>query len=429
MAKSFIVMLVLSSACPAVFAQNSWEYGGFLRESGRIYAQTPNSADSYAEGQTQFQIWGRAPLHKNLSVRSVIDLRMDTHRNVDRHQWLDWGERALRQPAGSVSEFYLDLKLGPLDLRLGKQKIRWGRADGFNPTDNIIPYDYLETFDDQRLAVPALKADVYFSRTNVEFAWLPFYVPTRLPLLGQRWFPRLASSAPILGPEPVVARLFYRDLAGPLPARTFGNGQWGVRWNQVLPKGEFSISYFDGFDDLPYFRAEPSFDAGQLRVLISLRREYYRVHVAGVDFASEIGPIGIRGEAAFFDQTDPLNLDHLLFIIGVDKNWGDWFIIAQYAGQKVNGNLANTAVFPDLGLRSTLICRAERALGPSRSFEIKGALRLLDGDFFLQPLYSVALSNSWKIKLGAAIFAGARDSYLGQFRDNSHLNLQLTYAW
>jgi hypothetical protein len=434
--KPIIGLLLLFTVRPVVFAQNSWEHGGFLRESGRIYARTPNPGDAYAEGQAHFQVWGRAPIRKNLSVRGVFDLRMDTHRNVDRSQGLDWGERGLRQPAGSVSEFYLDAKVGHLDLRLGKQRIRWGRADGLNPADNIIPYDYLETFDDQRLAVPALKADIYFSRANIELVWLPYFMPTRLPLLGQRWFPQLPSSAPVspaAGTEPVVTHLFYRDLSGPLPARTFGNGQWGVRWNQVLPKGEFSFSYFDGFDDLPFFRSAltPSFDTVSVhpQALVSFRREYYRVHVAGADFASGIGPVGIRGEAAYFDQTDPLNFDHLLFVIGVDKNWGDWSIIAQYAGQKVNDRFANAAIFPDLGVRSTLICRVERTLGSSRSFEMKGALRLLDGDFFVQPLYSMVLSNSWRVKLGATIFAGSRFGYLGQFRDSSHLNLQLIYSW
>jgi hypothetical protein len=54
---------------------------------------------------------------------------------------------------------------------------------------------------------------------------------------------------------------------------------------------------------------------------------------------------------------------------------------------------------------------------------------LLDGDLFLQPVYSVALSNGWKVKIGGAAFAGKKGGYLGQFRDNSRLNLDLIYSW
>lgn len=408
-----------------------------MRSSGQVYAGKPNASDARAIGTSQFQLWCRATLNSRFSWRGTLDFQLDTHGNIDRRRWADVSQREMHQPAGAISELYLDAKFGRLDLRLGKQQIRWGRADGFNPTDNLIPYDYVDTFSDTRLAVPTLKANAYFGHSNIEGVWLPFYMPTRLPFLGQRWFPRLPTTVrmPLApGMVPVDLDLTYRDLGGPLPARTFGNGQWGVRFNQTVRRGEFSFSYFDGFDDLPYFRASvrpiPTFaPSSRPPALVSLNREYYRVRIAGFDFASAIGPFGVRGEAAYFDQTNPNNLDHLLYVIGIDKSWGDWFAIVQYAGQKVNGSAPNAAVFPDLGLRSTMICRIERTLGPSRSLEIKGALRLRDGDFFLQPLYSVALSNSWRLKVGAAIFAGAKDTYLGQFRDNSNVNVQLAYTF
>jgi hypothetical protein len=411
---------------PAAYSQNSVEYGGFLQESAQVYAETPNLSDAYFEADTHFHFWCRAPIKKKLSWRGAFDFQLDTHKNVDRGRWADLAQRGIRQPAGAVSEFYLDARLGHVDLRLGRQQIRWGRADGFNPTDNIISYDYIDTFADERLAVTALKADAYFRRANIEGIWIPFYTPTRLPILGQRWFPKLPASAQ--GYD-----LTYRDQAGPVPARTLGNGQWGVRYNQVRSRGEFSFSYFDGFDDIPFFRPaispQPIVPPERPRAQISLNREYYRVHVAGFDFASDLGPIGIRGEAAYFDQTDPNNLDHALYVLGVDKTWGDWFVILQYAGQSVNGRIIGQAVFPDLGLRSTLIYRVERTLGSSRSVEIKGAFRLRDGDFLLQPMYTVALSNSWRLKLGATVFVGPKTTYLGQYQDSSHLNLQLRYSY
>jgi hypothetical protein len=404
------------------FGQVSWEHGGFLEESGQLFARRPNPSDTYAAGAGYFHLWSRAAVNNRLSFRGALDFRIDTHRDVSRRDWFELGDRGVRQPAGALSELYADLKLGHLDLRLGKQQIRWGRADGFNPTDNLNPYDYLDTFADRRIAVPAVKADAFFGRAHFEGAWLPFYTPTRLPLIGQRWFPRLPTGTP-------VQQIQYHDLGGPVPAGTLGNGQWAVRYNQIIPGAEFSVSYFDGFDDLPFFRASGTPLLAEQAIRVDLRREYFRVHVVGADFASGIGPVGIRGEAAYFDQTDPLNLDHLLFVIGLDKSWGDWFAIVQYAGQKVSGRVEPAAVFPDLGLRSTLLYRVERTLGPDRTFEIKGALRLRDGDFLIQPLYSVALSNKWRLKIGTTLFAGASDGYLGQFRYNSHLNLSVTYTF
>ena len=414
--------------------QSRLGYGGYLEASAQVYPRTPNPADAHAVGEGRFQLWSRVKLSDHISWRGRVDFRLDTHLDVDRHEWTDLLQGGLRRPAGALTECYLDMSLGRLDLRAGTQEIRWGRADGFNPTDNLIPYDYLDTFDAERLAVPALKGDFYVGGTRFEAAWVPFYAPSRLPLLGQRWFPSLPATIqapPGPGMDPTTIELTYQDSGGPLPARTFDNGQWGVRWNQLVPHAEFSFSYFDGFDDIAFFRPSPLplSPPPHPRVLVSLGREYYRVRVAGADFASQLGPFGLRGEVAYFDQTDPANLDHLLYVVGLDRSWGDWFAIIQYAGQNVSGTVPDTAIFPDLALRSTILCRVERTLGPSRSIEVKGALRLRDGDFFVQPLYNVALANKWRLKIGATIFGGPGDEYFGQFRENGHLMMELRYTF
>jgi hypothetical protein len=76
-----------------------------------------------------------------------------------------------------------------------------------------------------------------------------------------------------------------------------------------------------------------------------------------------------------------------------------------------------------------MLVRVERNLGPSRSLELQGAVRLRDGDFMLQPLYNIALSNRWRLKLGARFFGGSDSGFLGQYRDNSSLDLQLRYTY
>ena len=39
-----------------------------------------------------------------------------------------------------IREAYLNLNLGKFDFRVGEQIVLWGgRADGFNPTNNVTP--------------------------------------------------------------------------------------------------------------------------------------------------------------------------------------------------------------------------------------------------------------------------------------------------
>ena len=73
--------------------------------------------------------------------------------------------------------------------------------------------------------------------------------------------------------------------------------------------------------------------------------------------------------------------------------------------------------------------RASRSLGPATSFEIKGALRLRDGDFYLQPIYTVALSNRWRLDLGGAAFGGPASGFFGQYAENAHASVRLRYTF
>jgi hypothetical protein len=46
------------------------------------------------------------------------------------------------QVAGTLLEGFLTFRFARAELRLGKQIVAWGRADGINPTDNLTPRDY-----------------------------------------------------------------------------------------------------------------------------------------------------------------------------------------------------------------------------------------------------------------------------------------------
>ena len=149
-----------ASAAPARAQDDEkvWKYPGLVELTGQLYRRRPNPADTTALADLRGQIGVQGPLRRWLSVRARWDLRVDTHTDVDEGRWLDLSQRGLRSPAGGLGELYLDLALPHTDVRLGTQQVRWGRADGFNPTDNVNPYDYSYPFSTQRLAVPTSAA-------------------------------------------------------------------------------------------------------------------------------------------------------------------------------------------------------------------------------------------------------------------------------
>ena len=74
---------------------------------------------------------------------------------------------------------YVDIRQGPLFLRLGKQQVVWGESDGLRLADIINPLDFswhyfLEDWQDIRQGLPMARA-IYglADKTDLEFVWAP----------------------------------------------------------------------------------------------------------------------------------------------------------------------------------------------------------------------------------------------------------------
>ncbi|MGD8956988.1 MAG: RNA polymerase-associated protein rapA [Chromatiaceae bacterium] len=73
-----------------------------------------------------------------------------------------------------LRELYMDTNVGDWDLRLGKQQVVWGTADGIKLLDIVNPTDYRElnqnAFEDSRIPVWMINAERYIGeRGNVQF--------------------------------------------------------------------------------------------------------------------------------------------------------------------------------------------------------------------------------------------------------------------
>ena len=117
-----------------------------------------------------------------------------------------------------ISSFLLD----ELDLKVGKQRIAWGTADKFNPTDNLNPND-LTDFLDFEAKVPslAIKAGYYLGDYTITGVWVPIFEPALFPSGGTQAF---------LGQMPDRVEV---------PARTPENGMFAIK----LSGTAFNLDY------------------------------------------------------------------------------------------------------------------------------------------------------------------------------------------
>ncbi|NOZ85005.1 MAG: hypothetical protein GXP49_01835 [Deltaproteobacteria bacterium] len=222
-----------------------------------------------------------------------------------------------------LREAYVDLFLGPLDLRLGHQIITWGRADGINPTDNLTPKDMSfrsADEDDMRAANLAIRSTLNLGPTRTEIVWVPFFSPSR--------YPDFKIPGPVEFKDPVY------------PDKHFEHGTIASRFNLELPEIEASVSYLFGYSPMPGLELS-KLNMSPTSPSVDVAFRAYQYHVAGFDFSSTPGGfLGIRGEAALkwpkdYDSKNYAPLPDVQYVLGMDKDFSDLYIIVQYIGKAV----------------------------------------------------------------------------------------------
>ncbi len=126
----------------------------------------------------------------------------------------------------TLREAYVDLYFKNSDLRLGKQMLVWGRAEGTFITDLLTPVDLSEfltqDFTDIRQGVTALNYTRYFGSDFLQLVVNPVFQPNRIPAPDSRWFPRQII------PTTISTRYLDQDTDAGLRDMQFG-GRFGFR--------------------------------------------------------------------------------------------------------------------------------------------------------------------------------------------------------
>jgi hypothetical protein len=206
--------------------------------------------------------------------------------------------RAGDAPRAELIEGYATAHLPGIDLRIGKQIVAWGRADGINPTDNLTPRNYrvpLPFEEDQRFGAWAARTTAPLSPalTLTLFA-SPDFEADKVPL------PTAGLTVETRRPHQSA-----RDLAT------------GVKLDRSGGGFDWSVSYYRGYGQLPTVMSPgPVLQLG-----------YDRTQVLGADFARNFGRFGFRGEVAYALASQSASLDpnarrpRLFLVAGVDRTF------------------------------------------------------------------------------------------------------------
>lgn len=239
-------------------------------------------------------------------------------------------------PQVAINEVYADFFLPSLDVRLGEQKLTWGKLDLFSPTDIVNPRRYTDPFvmsvEDQKVGIPALLASYYPPNLGgawpqdlrASVVWAPLPAPPLFPLQEERWFPpayqvpsTLTVKGSTLGPQlpDVKVANTFTTVNNP-PAWQLDEGAVGLRLNGLWHGADWDLYYYNGLETGPAFAFTTTLTAPDppqlipcllgaipgpcpLDADIALRPTSGRIQLGGADFAFETHGFTIRAEGAY----------------------------------------------------------------------------------------------------------------------------------
>jgi hypothetical protein len=326
----------------------------------------------------------------------------------------------------SLGEAWMDWNAGGFQLRLGRQLVSWGAADGIVLTDVVCPpnlsaYAGLD-FAGSRLPVEGLKLRYGFSSFAVEALWLPLFTPARLPGEQNPLYNVLYPVSVDLGGTalPVL-------ISSAVPPRSLADGEYGLRFSAYTPAMDFSFAAFYGWNDVPHVTKKLNF-SGAVPSGLELTPGYARTIMAGADLSAPLGEFLLRLEAAWTgggryersgeetaaalqarQSDEPVEKQNLKLLAGLDWNPSGWTLSAQYYEDLLPDAYGGGTARP--WRKNALTLRTGRSFFRELlSLSAWCYLDLRDFDATAGASAAWALTDSLSLSLGGDFFTGGIDN-------------------
>ncbi len=373
---------------------------------------------------------------------SKYDKAQDQMGHIQRTDWL--------------RDCYLDYNDGPWFLRLGKQQVAWGQADGVTILDRVNPFDLTEYWlsDFVDLRIPLWMANINYSpklNSNLQLLVVPDFEES--------------TAAP---PDAPFAFRSYRlfdnwrkgqtsvDVNSYFPGKRFQDSTIGVQWSDRVGDLNYTLNFLYGY----YYTARNTtsfLSPGRWRV----KRDFKLWRIYGGSFNKTFtnpGPmqgITLRGDLAYYNDEPTYygvdgsssgynRWDNLFWLIGIDKyvvtNWLASFQFAQYIMQDAKPGTKTSTGVP---------CQTLNAYtyGPQDQVENIFTLKI-STDFLnerlkpevlwsftdddqgrLSPKLTYEIRDNLFATVGIHYFYGHEQDSNGQYRYSSQFYTQLKYTF
>ncbi len=316
-----------------------------------------------------------------------------------------------------IRELYANWSWGNWDFSLGRKILPWGRADKFNPTDNLSPRVYravLTDDDEQRWGADLFKVEYLGDG------------PLSSTLI---YSPKLRGHSL---PQTFIKQFTSSDITPDAKKST-----WAIKTDVTFEAIEASISYLNGISLLPYIKSNA-------QELLIVRPEH---EVFGMDlFVSLSDYYGLRVEFARTNLKKedtqlayaPQDFDYA--VVGIERQFQEgWLASFQYLGRRVDKGALQVNEFTDglKKLNDSIWFQTNKkddalALGISRaplygaiSGEVGVLYSLSQDSYSLFGEISYDISDSFSVNGYYTNYRGDMNTNLGSLEKNQVVVLEL----
>ena len=345
-----------------------------------------------------------------------------------------WNRRGYLGDKGDVElrEFYIDAAIGDAYIRLGKQQVVWGQADGLRVLDVLNPIDYREFIlpevDDRRIPLWMLNVEAPLAAGMLQLILITDQTYDELPPTDGAF----AFSSPLLVPG-APANVPVTLLDHKRPARPLQDADAGVRWKSFVDGWDLSLNYLYHYQDQTVFYLAQD----QNRVVVA--PTYERSHLFGATLSNAFGNFALRSELGYSTDrywvADPGQVSNgvatspeLAYVVGLDySGLSNTFLSMQL--------FQSHLTTPDSGIirdRTTtqITALARRNLwNEALTLEAFVIHSLNEADGLLQLEARYQFNSTLSGRVGADLFYGDSAGLFGQFRTANRFHVELTYAF
>lgn len=345
--------------------------------------------------------------------------------------------------AFTLNELYVDYSSSFWGLRLGLQKLAWGKADGINITNSVFPEDSSELYQgDGSLGINALRFSLAGNFWTADAVWVPVTRGTVLPLAQDNPLKEILIPSEILLPGAGTIPVTIGDLN--TPQASLKNSEYGLKLSGYLSCCDVSIYGFYGWDKTPLMNYTLIVTNPPIPDAVKINGEYSRLTMIGLDAAFPIGSTVLRLEGAFFPDRKlqasseeifsggetGIEQNQIMALAGIDWMPSGWTITTQYYCDALI-NKSDKTEREEAFLHGATISVSKSLLNETLEISLSGLLCLNDFDSALTLEANYSLNDQIQLSTGTYLFLPGpeKNGTYGKLKDLSTIYIKAQYKF